>query len=357
MSVENKQYVCEVIFPEKSPIHSAKGTPSSRKAIAKRSAAFEACLLLRKHNHLDEHLIPTIHKLLPEMRNARLAVNMNKNHSYPMRIKPDLWEKDRGSRPTELYVTIIELRKPENLGRPCQPLAILTRTHLPDFPPFPLHLQVGKTSDVLCTPFAQTLKVTDARLADLTEFTFRIYKDIFNKHFKEDEAQMSYWLAPICKDRMVKDEVESPDQFLDWLAVEYVKAHKEIKWKHGMPHSQFTNHFLVDPFAGYRRFFSSEVLPNLGPLDAVPHDAAVWTDSKDRNKGVANILDYSVRLYKNWKERMKNTGEWDLDQPVILAHKIPTRLNWLDTLAEKDIKEETKSYLCPQPLLISAVSM
>lgn len=357
MSVENKQYVCEVILPEKSPIHSAMGTPSSRKAIAKRSAAFEACLLLRKCNHLDEHLIPTIHKLLPEMRNARLAVNMNKNHSYPMRIKPDLWEKDRGSRPTELYMTIIELQKPENLGRPCQPLAILTRTHLPDFPPFPLHLQVGKTSDVLCTSFAQILKVTDARLADLTEFTFRIYKDIFNKHFKEDEAQMSYWLAPICVDRMVKDEVESPDRFLDWLTVGYVKAHKEIKWKHDMPHSQFTNHFLVDPFAGYRRFFSIEVLPNLGPLDPVPQDAAVWTDSKDRNKGVANILDYSVRLYKNWKERMRNAGEWDLNQPVILAHKIPTRLNWLDTLAEKDIKEETKSYLCPQPLLISAVSM
>ncbi len=357
MSVESKQYVCEVILPEKSPIHSAIGRPSSNKAIAKRSAAFEACLLLRKGKHLDEHLIPTFHRKLPEMRNAHLAVNLNRNHSYTMRIKPDLWEKARGSCPTELYMTIIELQKPENLARPSQPLALLTRTRLPDFPPFLLHLQVGKASDVLCTSFAESFNVTDSRLAGLTEFTFRIYKDIFNKQFEENQAGMSYWLAPICRDRSTGVKVESPDQFVDWLTVESVLANKEIEWRVDMPHSQLVDRFLVDRYDGQRRFFSVEVLSSIGPLDPVPQDAAVWKDSKDRNKGVTDILDYTIRLYKGKRPIQRNARKWQLNQPVILAHRVPTRLNWLDELSMKDIKEETKSYVCAEPLLISAVSM
>ena len=355
MSVENKQYVCEVILPEKSPIRSAMGRPSSRKAMAKRSAAFEACLLLRKSKHLDDHLIPTYHKHLPNMRNAQLALNMNKSHSYTMRIKPNVWEKDRGSQPSELYVTIIDLERPENLGRPCQPLAVLTRTRLPGFPPFLLHLQVGKTSNVSCTSFAESLKVVGLALNALTEFTFRVYKDIFNKKFEEKSDQMSYWLAPAFRFQSTGVEIEPPDRYIDWPTLTFVEAHKEIPWTDDTPHSQLIDRFLVDRYAGERRFFSVEVLSSIGPLDPVPQDAAVWKDSKDRKKGVADILDYTVRLYDNKKATERDS--WKRHQPVIVADRIPTRLNWLEELSEKDTKEETKSYLCPQPLLISAVSL
>ena len=357
MSVENKQYVCEVMLPERSPIRSAIGTPSSRKAIAKRSAAFEACLLLRKGGHLDEHLIPTLHKRLPRMRNAQLALNMNKKEdTYGMRLKPDLWEEQRGTRPTELYVTILNLEKPENLGRPCQPIAILTRTRLPDFPPFCLYLQVGKASDLLCNSFGTSFNVTDSTLAALTEYTLRTYLDIFNKEFEENQTQMSYWFAPILKNQPMRVEAESPEHLIDWSLVESVRSNKEVRWTVDTPHSQLMDRFLVDRWDGERRFYSVKVVPGMGPLDKVPEDAAVWTNSKDKRKGAQDIWDYTVRLYSKPKAKARESREFMLNQPVVLAHRTPLRRNWLEALAEDEKKVETKSYLLPEPLLISMVS-
>ena len=354
MSVEKKQYVCEVILPEKSPIRSAIGKPSSQKAIAKRSAAFEACLLLRKGRYLDHHLLPIFHKQLPELRNARLALNLTKSHAYSRRIKPDMWERDRGTLPAELYITIVELEKPENLARPCQPLAILTRTRLPDFPPFPLHLQVGKSSDILCTSFTQSFKVTESALASLTEFTLRIFKDIFNKKYEKNEAQMSYWLAPILGHRAPEVKIESPKSLIDWAVVENVQAQEQISWE-DLPHSHLTNRFIVDPFDGERRWYSVGVDSTLGPFDHIPKDAAIWNDSKDRKKGVKDLLDYSLRLFPG--KRAEARPRWEFKQPIIVAHRISTRRDWLEELSEKDVRKETKSYLCPAPLLISAVSI
>ena len=216
MSVQNKKFLCEVILPESSPIHSATGKPSSRKAIARQSAAFEACLLLRQSNHLDRNLIPTYHKSLPHMRNAHLALNMNKAHSYNMKIKPDLWERTRGSLPSNLFLTILSLESPENLGRPSQPIALLTRTRLPNLPPFPLHLQVGKVAQLLCTSISMSLDVSSTVLKELTDFTLRIYYDIFNKKFEVNELQMSYWIAPIVDSWSISRDRPLSSRQVDW---------------------------------------------------------------------------------------------------------------------------------------------
>ena len=42
MSLENRHFVCEVILPENSLLHSATGRSASSKSTTKRSAAFEA---------------------------------------------------------------------------------------------------------------------------------------------------------------------------------------------------------------------------------------------------------------------------------------------------------------------------
>ena len=291
------------------------------------------------------------------MRNAQLALNMNKkSDTYNMRLKPKLWEEHRGSRPDVLYVTVLDLEKPENLGRPCQPIAILTRTRLPHFPPFCLHLQVGKVSDLLCKSFERSFSITDLKLAALTEFTLRIYLDIFNKKFEENEAQMSYWFAPILKDLPMEIEMESPARIIDWSLIELVSLNNEIKWTLDDPYSKLHDRFLVDQYDGERRFYSEKVIPGMGPLDKVPEDAAVWTDGKDRRKGAQDIWDYSVRLYAKQKIFARNKSDWMTDQPVVLAHRIPLRRNWLDAWAEDERRVETKSYLLPGPLLISVVS-
>lgn len=346
MSVENKKFVCEVILPESSPVHSATGRPSSRKAVARRSAAFEACLLLRQSNHLDKNLLPTYHKTLPHMRNAHLALNMKKAHSYPMKTKPSLWEKTRGSLPIELFLTILSLEAPENVGRPCQPLALLTRTRLPEIPSFTLHLQADKVSQLLCTSVSTSLKLGGTVLTELNDFTLRIYYDIFNKTFEVNEPQMSYWLAPIVKSWETSRKRDPPDQLIDWAILAHVSQHSDIPWTIDMPHAELIDRYLVDKFHGGNRFYSLEIKPNLKPSDPVPEGTA-------KAKHMDSIINYTIsHLYKNAKRYVK----WEDDQPVILAHRILHRLNLLDEITEKEKDVNTTAYLCPQPLKISAVS-
>ena len=349
MSVERKKFVCEVILPESSPIHSATGRPSSRKAIARRSAAFEACLLLRQGNHLDKNLIPTYHKSLPHMRNAHLALNMNKAHSYNMKIKPGIWERTRGSLPSELFLTILSLETPENLGRPCQPLALLTRTRLPDIPSFLLHPQVDKVSQLLCTSIATSLNVRGNVLMELNEFTLRIYHDLFNKKFEVNEPQMSYWLAPIVKSWESSRRYDPPDQLIDWALLAHISQNPEIPWIIDMPHADLLDRFLVDRWHGGTRFYSLEIKSHLGPFDPVP----IGTAKAEHKQHKDSIINYTVGLWKKSREGIA----WRPDQPVILAHKIHHRLNLLDEITEKEKVVNTTAYVCPEPLKISAVSL
>ncbi|KAI7256511.1 dicer-like protein 1, partial [Hortaea werneckii] len=100
VSHKGDKFVAEVVLPSNAPINSAIGRICTKKSLAKRSAAFEACLMLRKKEYLDRHLLPIYQKRLPAMRNALLAVNMKKTNSYTMRVKPSIWEQTRGTLPT-----------------------------------------------------------------------------------------------------------------------------------------------------------------------------------------------------------------------------------------------------------------
>lgn len=345
VSVEHGQYTCEVVLPESSPVHSASGRPSSKKSLARRSAAFEACLLLRQGGHLDENLLSTHHRHLPAMRNAHLALNMNKSSNYDMRIKPLIWQETRGSSPTSLYMTIFSLDKPENLGRTSQPMALLTRSRMPAFPSVLLHLHVDRTSNLNFDSSRDSFSVSKDDLEKLNAFTLRIYKDVYNKKFEVNTAAMSYWFAPISKDYQGLTGRQALRHLLDWKTIDYVYENDFWEWSIDAPAHELENRYLVDRWDGGRRFWSLKVLPHLGPDDPVPHDAA-------SHKYMASILDYSVSLFP--KARKK--AVWRHDQPVIHAHRILHRLNWLDELTEKEVNVNNVAYVCPEPLLFSAVS-
>lgn len=344
LTVENKQYIYELLLPETSPIRSVSGRPSSRKSTAKRSAAFEACLLLRQSGYLDERLLPTYHKQLPAMRNAQLALNMKKTNAYTMRVKPKLWEETRGSLPDVLYLTLLILASPQNLGRPYQPLALLTRTPLPEIPRFPLHLQPGKSSEVLCVSIARHLAVSTSTLDRLTSFTLRVYKDVFNKVYEVNQPQMSYWLAPVTKQRTQDLQNAMPTSLIDWSVVNLVHEKDEIPWTIDTPHEDLANRYLVDRWDGGRRFFSVGVTPELRPLNQVPKGCPA-------HKYMDNILDYTVSLFS--KSRTRAT--WRPDQPVLLAHRVLHRRNLLDDFDKTETEVQTRSYVCPEPLKFSAV--
>ena len=262
-----------------------------------------------------------------------------------MKTKPSLWEQTRGSPPERLYVTVIELESPENVGRECRPLALLTRTRLPDFPPFLLHVQIGKISNVLCTSLSQDFGISQTQLRDLTDFTLRIYEDIYNKTFEHNESEMTYWLAPIIESLPLEEFRQNPKQLLDWGMITHVCSNPEIPWSLDTPQDQLLGRYLIDRWDGGKRYFSTAMEPSLKPRDPVPADAAP-------NKRMDSILEYTVSLFSKSRARVT----WRDDQPVIRAEKVLHRLNLLDEYTKEEKEVRTRSYLCPEPLKFSAVS-
>lgn len=252
-------------------------------------------------------------------------------------------------------MTILELQVPENVGRPCQPLALLTRTRLPDFPQFLLHLQTGKSSKLLCTSLQQSLDIGTTALTEINEFTLRIYKDVFNKTFEVNEPQMSYWLAPIFSDWKSRGShtpielidwsiVHFPDDPVHWQVVSDRLGSKSLAWTSDTPEDQLVNRFIIDPGTGANRFFSVAIEPNMRPLDPVPENVV-------KNRYMKSILDYSSSTWTNSRDKQA----WHHDQPVLRAHKALHRLEWLEDLKQKDKDVKTECFICPQPLRFSVV--
>lgn len=324
------KFQAEVILPGSSPIRSAMGRVCTKKTLAKRSAAFQACIELRKKQYLDEHLMPTYQKKIPAMRNALLAVDMKKTNQYVMRTKPSIWADARASAlPTELYLTIIDF--PQGLERPHTPLAFLTRTEMPNFPPFSVFLNDGRATQVVATKIVTRIAVDAGLMARLSCFTFRIFKDVFSKTYEYQPESLSYWLGP------------TRDGTLDRALLDEVFENDRIKWTPLTPPDMLVGRFLVDIWDGSRKFYSKSIAADLKPLDPVPDNEVA------KAKWDANILDYSISLYKN--ARAKAT--WNTEQPVMEAEKILARRNMLAPPDVKELKLRTRAYLCPEPLRIS----
>ena len=352
---QNKQFVCEVILPAASPLRGAIGRPASTKQVAKCSAAFETCLLLRKGKYLDQWLLPTFTKQLPAMRNALLAVDSKKREAYDMRTKPALWSV--GGVPEALYVTILNLAQPESLDRPSQPLALLTRQPLPQLPSFILHFGGGQNSPVLCTSLTQPLNVTSAILHQINTFTVCIFDDVFSKEYESNPSSMPYFLAPI-QSKHSFHEYSDPINLIAWHVLEDIEDYQlqwsETPWDNKswqtQPDELFQDRFIVDPYDGSRKLWTIGVAHQYKPLDPVPQNSAPRKGTRKNND---NIMEYSCSLWS--KARARRT--FDENQRVVEARYISLRRNLLD---EFDIPvEETpkRCFVILEPLKISPVSV
>ena len=180
------------------------------------------------------------------MRNAQLALSMKQSNSYVMITKPRVWEETRGSQPEELFLTVLQLQSPDLLGRSYQPLALLTRKQLPNFPAFPLYLKPGQTSQLISKSIRKCIKMAASTVTELNCFTLRVYKDIFNKEFEDNIPKISYWLAPIQSHQSRREHEQSPESLIDWPIVSESDQEGEYCWNPEMPNSFLENRYFVD---------------------------------------------------------------------------------------------------------------
>jgi endoribonuclease Dicer len=344
------QFVCELVLPASSAVTPVEGPPMKTKATAKRAAAFEVCMRLRKENLLNEYLLPKYRiKELPKFANARLAVDLNKTNTYNFRRKPSFWDVKDDEPPTELWITIITLTDPEEMRtRPSlRPICIATRHMLPDIPVFPIFGTDGGRSNVILRKVVSPLKTDQEVIRLLDVFTDRVFYDVFNKHFEFTYNTTHYWIAPVNSGAF--DENSLAMEILNWELLRHVGSNREVIWNPEYPIENLVDRFLVDRVDRSRRFIVLDIVHRLTPKDRVPETVA-------KGAGFENILDYS---YNAGKKRRWQQVKWEIPEtePVFLANRVLHRLNFLENPREKEHSTVTEAVICPSPFHISMVSL
>jgi endoribonuclease Dicer len=343
---ENESFSCEIIMPEKSPVRRVLGCSEPKKSLAKQSAAFDACLLLRKRNLLDEHFNSVYHKRLPAMRNAKLAITSKKTDQYRMRTKPSIWARQQGTIPTRLYAIVIRLIPSEPLTRAHGSIVLLTRERIAAIPTFPVFLDDDIETTVQSLCIDGCLEVASEELETLTAFTLAVFHDVFHKTYKHVTEQFPYWLAPARGDVDIRTSTSSFDM-IDWDALQYVQDNPKLMWSTDMEPELLLTKFIYDDWNGKYRYFPLAIDPNLRPSDPPPSYAPSRKWSND-------IMNWSLSLSKNSRPKFFDRCIWT--QPVLQAELICLRRNFLDKAAEEERASNTRCVICPQPLAISAVS-
>ncbi|KAI9742680.1 MAG: Dicer-like protein 1 [Claussenomyces sp. TS43310] len=345
MLVQNKEFICEVILPPYSPVRGALGHPMSTKQVAKCSAAFEACLLLRQGGHLDANFLSTYTKQLPVMREAHLAVTSKKQKEYHMRTKPSIWSHGRVS--GKLFLTVLYLADTSCLDRPSQPLGLLTWSALPSFPQFPLFFSKGRKTLVTYGSPPRALKIDETSLDKINAFTLRIFDDVFSKRYQPNVMRMPYFLVPILSD-IANEGPPDPADWIAWDVVAEVHRMSNLAWDENTPMAFFANRYVVDPYDGSRKFWSLRIADEYKPLDPVPANVP---RRKDKRRNTDNIMEYSCSLWR--KSRAHHT--FRVDQPVIEAELIPLGREYLDEGRRSMMQTPKQCFIIPEPLMISVL--
>ncbi|EED23279.1 RNA helicase/RNAse III, putative [Talaromyces stipitatus ATCC 10500] len=338
-------YECEVILPEASPIRGLIGKPEPRKSLAKQSAAFETCILLRRHGLLNDHFVSTYQRRLPAMRNAKLSITSKKTSQYSMIVKPAFWKKGCDHVPCELYLTVIMFSPAEPLQKERRNLVLLTRERLPQFPEFPIYLDDDVETTIRTISMYKALSLSASELELLTTFTLRIFQDLYNKVYEMNQEAMPYWLVPTASGIGEYGEDANPSEVIDWDTLQFVMDNERLDRNSASP-EDFVGRFVYDTWNGKYRYFLTGVNTSFHPSDPppsfVPH-----------RRYMENIMEYGLSLYKN--SRVRFLAECDWNQPVYDAELIPLRRNLLDKMSDAEKDVEKRVVVCLETQVISAI--
>ena len=324
------------------PIPGCRGDWKTNKQLAKRSAAWATCVLLRRKGHLDENLDSIYRKIKPENANARRTVSSKKS-AYDMQVKPSAWQAHLDVVPTQLYATVLRFRPERLLRHSLAPIVVLTKCPLPLMPSFPAYLEENVKIEVSSESITAALAVSGEELRQLTAFTLDgVFTDVFNKVYAHEPEKMSYWLAPMV--RPIKWDVRSLTDIVDLDAIKAVQKDR-LNWEPGTSPDHWTNKFLCDPLNGKFHYFTRAVAPEVKITDPVPEDVP-----KISQKKRGSIIDFSDSMWTKAKKKAPAEKKYDFEQPVFTADLVGTKRNFLDCAVREDL---ISCLIAPQTLQVA----
>lgn len=343
-------FIAEVRLSDNAPITLMVGKRETSKQLARCSAAFELCKELRRLKCLDEWLKPVFTKHLPAMRNKRLALTSTKVSEYAMQIKPTIWSAV--GFPQELFVTVLALTSPSVLGRSSAPIAFLSRTPIPAIGDIPLFFGDNRTSCVRLDPLGRAICVTEGQVSVITNFTLRIFRDVFSKEYGATSEQLPYFLAPLQGSHSTDFGSSVPDiqTLLDWQQLEAVMK-ADYHSPDELSETELCSKYVIDPHDGSRKFYTRATAPDIKPFDPQRPDAQKSARvTRTRRDAQDDIWNYSVSLWSNARSKIPR----DENLQVVEAELVTIRQNFLDS-TEK-VEPNAPCYLVFATLKISVVS-
>lgn len=323
------RYTVRLPSNEDSEVKGCRGEWRVNKQLAKRSAAWSCCYLLRQKGLLSENLDSVFRKVKPENLNARLAVSKQKS-AYVMQVKPSVWTESIGTIPSQLYATVLQFKPDRPLKHNLASLVVLTRTPLPTFPTFPAYLEDKIRTEVSPQPIVTALSVSAEEIHLLTTFTLDgIFSDVFNKVYAHEPELMAYWLAPAAK--VFDRESGMLCAVVDVEALVSAK-NERVTWSVGMSGERWTNKFLCDPLNGKFHYFTGQIVPGRKPEDPIPQGIP-----KIAQKKTKSILDFSDSTWTASKKRVMEACKFDPAQPVLEADLTGTKRNFLDPTVSSEM--------------------
>lgn len=280
------------------------------------------------------------------MRNAKLAISSKQTNQYDMISKPAFWRKQQGELPVKVYATVISFMPSAPLRREHGRIIVLTRERLPNLPAFSVFLDDDIETTVSPESMEDALPVSEKALDSLTAFTIRVFRDAFHKIYDREAEKMPYWFAPASTEKHPEGDF-TPSSMIDWKLLSFVEENDEAPRPDNTCHEALVNRFVFDHWDGRYRYFTTEVDDSLSPSDPPP--AFV-----QRRRHMEDIMNYCLSLSKNSRARFLSTCDWR--QPVLRAELVRLRRNLLDRVTETENMIETRSFICLEPLKISAVS-
>ncbi|KAK5078536.1 Dicer-like protein 1 [Lithohypha guttulata] len=341
------RYVVRLPANSECQVRGCRGDWKPNKQLAKRSAAFGCCYLLRNKGYLNDNLDSIFRKLKPENLNARLAVTVKKE-AYDMQVKPTAWQSHLDVFPTELYATIWSFCPERKLKHQVAPIVMLTKAPLPAMPSFCAYLEDNVKTDVMLNCVPKVLQASQEQVNQLTTFTLRaVFSDVFNKVYAFEPEKMSYWLAPLAHN--MSSDCRNIEDVADMPALKTAQGERQ-KWESGVSSKVWTNKFICDPLNGRFHYFTGDVAPEVKITDPVP-DSVPHIAQKKRH----NIIDFSNSLWTATKKRATEEHVYDYTQPVLHADLIGTRRNFLDQAASA--KDIIPCLIAPETLQIARMSV
>ncbi|KAK5951972.1 Dicer-like protein 1 [Knufia fluminis] len=336
------RYAVRLPANSECPVPGCRGDWKTNKQLAKRSAAWATCYLLRRKGHLDDNLDSIYRKIKPENANARLAVS-SKRSAYDMQIKPSVWQAHLDVVPTQLHATVIRFRPDRPLKHKLAPIVVLTTVGLPLMPSFPAYLEDNVKIEVSSEAITTVLAVSEDELKSLTAFTLDgVFSDVFNKVYAHEPEKLSYWLAPMVRLRM--SNIRSLSDIVDVDAINAVRNDR-LQWEPGMSPDRWANKFLCDPLNGKFHYFTKDVVPEAKVTDPVPEYVPHIQQKKRRN-----IIDFSDSTWTKSKKKVPPSEMYDLEQPVFAADLVGTKRNFLDSAVREDL---IPCLIAPQKLQVA----